>query len=320
MRDRHRHLAEPVHSNSIAAAIGAFKDSPRYLLLRRTRGSLETAAQAHGGRATPPTWLDALTWIGLAAIPSALLIAITAHLTTDIAAAPFFWVIPLSLYLATFVIVFQTKPIIPHWIVLAAQPFFVAALAATYIFDALDNIFLVIAVNLAAFFVIALACHGELAKRRPPAQFLTGFFLWMSAGGMIGGISAGLIAPQIFNWVLEYPLLIVLAILCRPSWKAPTGSREQWIWLGAIVLAAAILIPGLAYRYSPDEWLYRTVLIGLLVASLLLWNRTLLYAAAIGLAFFAGQIYQSDTSSYQTLRSFFGVHRFSKPPKANTGC
>ena len=278
-------------------------------LLWRTRGSLKTAAQAHGGRATPPTWLDAATWIALAAIPSALLIAITAHLTTDVAAAPFFWVIPLSLYLATFVIVFSTKPVIPHWIVLAAQPFFVAALAATYIFDALDNIFLVIAMNLAAFFVIALACHGELAKRRPPAQFLTGFFLWMSVGGMIGGIFAGLIAPNIFNWVLEYPLLIVLAILCRPLWKVPTDSREQWIWLGAILLAAAILIPGLAYSYVPDEWLYRTVLIGLILASLLLWNRTLLYAAAIGLAFFASQIYQSDSSNFQSLRSFFGVHK-----------
>jgi hypothetical protein len=94
---------------------------------------------------------------------------------------------------------------------------------------------------------------------------------------------------------------------CRPSWKA-TDSREQWTWLGAGV-AAAILIPGLAYRYIPDEWLYRTVLIGLIVASLLLWNRTLLYAAAIGLAFFASQIYQSESRNYQSLRSFFGVHK-----------
>ena len=279
------------------------------ILLWQTRGSLKTAGLAHGGRATPPTWLDAAIWIGLAAVPSGLLIAVTAHLTTDVAAAPFFWVVPLALYLATFVIVFSTKPIIPHRIVMIAQPFFVAALVAVYIFDIFDNIFIIIAVNLAAFFVIALACHGELAARRPHAQFLTGFFMWMSAGGMIGGISAGLIAPYVFNWVVEYPLLIALAILCRPLWRIPYQRRELLLWAAAIVVGIAIAVPGVFYRYIPDEGPYRVVLGAVLAASLLLWNRALLQAALIAFVFFAGQIYQSDSRNYQTLRSFFGVHK-----------
>jgi hypothetical protein len=279
------------------------------ILLWQTRGSLKTAAQAHGGRATPPSWLDAAIWVGLAAVPSGLLIAVTAHLTTDVAAAPFFWVIPLALYLATFVIVFSTRPIVPHRIVLIAQPFFVAALVAVYVFDIFDNIFLVIAVNLVAFFVIALACHGELAARRPPAQFLTGFFMWMSTGGMIGGISAGLIAPHVFNWVVEYPLLIALAILCRPFWRVPYQWRELLIWAGVAAILIAVAVPGVFYRYIPEEGLYRVVLGVLLAGSLLLWNRSLLQAAVIGFVFFAGQLYQSDSRNYHSLRSFFGVHK-----------
>jgi SAM-dependent methyltransferase len=279
------------------------------LLLWQTRGSLKTAAQAHGGRARAPTWLDAGIWIGLAAVPSALLIAITAHLTTDVAAAPFFWVIPLALYLATFVIAFQRKRIVPHWLVVAVQPVFIAALLAVYLFDTFDNIFVIIGINLAAFFVIALVCHGELAERRPPAQFLTEFYLWLSTGGVVGGIAAGLVAPHVFNWVAEYPLLIVLAALCRPNWRVPTERREQLIWAGAVALAAAILIPGLVFKYVPEDQIYRYGLTALLLLSFALWNRTLLYAGSIALVLIASHVYVTDYGPQQTLRSFFGVHK-----------
>ena len=103
--------------------------------------------------------------------------------------------LPLALYLATFVIVFQTRPVIPHRFALVAQAVSVALLAGVYINGSTDSIFTTIFINLAAFFFTALVCHGELARRRPPARYLTEFYLWMSFGGMIGGISAGLIAP-----------------------------------------------------------------------------------------------------------------------------
>jgi hypothetical protein len=78
-----------------------------------------------------------------------------------------------------------------------------------------------VAVHLGTFFVCALVCHGELARRRPAASHLTAFYLWMAAGGMLGGLSVGLIAPNVFNWVAEYPILIVLAVLCRPGLPWP---------------------------------------------------------------------------------------------------
>ena len=84
------------------------------------------------------------------------------------------------------------------------------------------------------FFVSALVCHGELARRRPAARHLTAFYLWMSAGGMIGGIAAGLIAPYAFNWIAEYPILIALAVLCRPGLALPERRVEQAIFFGAL--------------------------------------------------------------------------------------
>ncbi len=70
-------------------------------------------------------------------------------------------------------------------------------------------------------------CHGELARRRPPPQFLTGYYMWISFGGMIGGILTGLVAPQIFSRIIEYPLLVVLTLLCRPGFVLPTRGSGQ---------------------------------------------------------------------------------------------
>ena len=91
---------------------------------------------------------------------------------------------------------------------------------------AADQILVLIAINLVGFFLLALMCHGELARRRPPARYLTAFYLWLSLGGVIGGIFAGLIAQHIFSWVAEYPLLIILAALCRPGLAWPRGKLD----------------------------------------------------------------------------------------------
>jgi hypothetical protein len=110
-----------------------------------------------------PTWRDAAIWVALAAVPSALLIAVTAHVSTDVAAAPLLWVVPLALYLATFVIVFQTRPILPHrWMVLA-QPLAIIGLVAVLAVNLLTHIVLTLALNIVTFFLCAMVCHGELA-------------------------------------------------------------------------------------------------------------------------------------------------------------
>jgi len=166
--------------------------------------------------AEAPTWLRWGRWVFLAAIPSGLLVAVTAHISTDVAAAPLLWVLPLSLYLLTWVLVFQQKPLIPHRWVLMVQPLAVAGVVYLLAWSGEHSLLIMLGGHLLCFFVIAMGCHGELARQRPAPQFLTGFYVALSLGGMIGGLFAGLIAPFTFSWIAEYPILVVLAALCRP--------------------------------------------------------------------------------------------------------
>ncbi len=202
------------------------------------------AATAAAAEAAPPTWRDAVTWMALAAVPAGLLVAVTAHISTDVAAVPLLWVLPLALYLVTFVIVFQRRPLIPHWLVVAVQPLFVFGLLVMTLFDVFETIVAVIAAHIAVFFVCALMCHGELARRRPAARDLTSFYMWMSAGGMIGGIAAALAAPHVFNWVAEYPILIALAVLCRSLMPRPRAQVAHLLQAVVIVGGLAVAIGG----------------------------------------------------------------------------
>src|ERR1700759_4071211 len=191
--------------------------------------------------APAPAWLQRARWICLAAVPSGLLVAVTAHISTDVAAAPLLWVLPLSLYLLTWVLVFQSRPLIPHSWVLLLQPLAIAGVVLLPAVGGEQNLLLTLGGHQLCFFVIAMACHGELARTRPPAKYLTGFYVALSFGGMIGGLFAGLIAPNVFSWVAEYPILIVLPALCRP----PANERLPWLsrlaWPLVVIVALALI-------------------------------------------------------------------------------
>src|SRR5499427_6454070 len=251
-------------------------------------------ARADSTAGAPPGWKDAGFWVALAAVPAGLLVAVTAHISTDVAAVPFLWVLPLALYLLTFVIVFARQPIIPHWLVVAVQPLFIIALVAVIIFDPVKTIVGILAVHLAVFFVNALMCHGELARTRPAPRYLTAFYLWISAGGVIGGIGAGLIAPYVFNWVAEYPILIALAVLCRPGLALPGERLQRYLLFGG--LAAAVLI---------------LIVSTLLAASALFWRAPLPFAATIAFILLA---YHSivEQPGATSVRSFFGVAKITE--------
>jgi len=280
-----------------------------WLMLRAPRTDAATVAAAFG---PAPTLRDAARWIALAAVPSALLISVTAHISTDIAAAPFMWVIPLALYLLTFVIVFSTRPLLRHEWMVAIEPLFIVALAGIIVLDIRQYVLGLLALNVVAFFVITLVCHGELSRSRPAAQHLTAFYMWMSAGGVIGGIFAGLIAPNVFSWVLEYPLLVVLAILCRPGLEMPTDLRTRLLWLAAIAVVAIVAFPGLTERYVTDEKTFYWVIGGLLVVAGLVSQEPLPFAAVIAVAFIIGSAYRPDSEVRETMRSFFGVHKITE--------
>jgi hypothetical protein len=164
-----------------------------------------------------PTWRGRLGWIGLALVPTALLTAFTTHITADISPAPLLWVLPLLLYLLTFVLVFRDKPLV-SWRVLLELHLFAVALALLALSQTMyENWFLAASTGVAALFTSAMVAHRALYEARPAALDLTDFYLCMALGGALGGLAAALLAPKIFSEVFEYPLLLALSVACRPG-------------------------------------------------------------------------------------------------------
>jgi hypothetical protein len=287
-----------------------------YLLLR-SPALAEMSERADAPPSPAPTWRSLGRWAFLAAVPSGLLIAVTVYISTDVAAAPLLWVMPLSLYLLTWVLVFQPRPLLPHRWMLAAQPFAIAGIVVLLVYSDTDLLLLNLAAHLIAFFVIAMASHGELARQRPAAEHLTTFYLALSAGGMIGGLFAGLIAPFAFSWVAEYPILLVLAALCRPIAKFGWSRRDRLFWAVAIALGLALLVPGLVFGWMPREDVTNAVVITIIVialASLLLMRHPFKAAFAVAIALAMIRLYPGDEARTQTVRSFFGVHKIYDTP------
>ena len=276
------------------------------VFLLRSRDALPDIATDD---AAPPTFRDALIWIALAAVPSALLIAITAHISTDVAAAPFLWVVPLALYLATFVIAFQSRPILPHRFVTFIAPLAVIMLVVSLALGAADQIVVLIALNLVGFFILALMCHGELARRRPPARYLTSFYLYLSLGGVIGGIFAGLIAQHLFSWVAEYPLLIIFAALCRPGLAWPRSKLEIATWVLIIAGAAFALFASYVWRYEFTDSAFNLWVAALLVLAFGFSHYVLTFAGLIAASLMFVVLFGADAGKRDFVRSFFGVHK-----------
>jgi hypothetical protein len=177
-------------------------------------------------------------WVALAFVPSSLLLGLTTFITTDLTPAPLFWVLPLAIYLLTFTLVFARRRLLRHEWVLAVQP---AVVAATVIVlersDHMGKPALAIPLHLAALFVTAMVCHGELSRTRPTVRHLTEFYLWISVGGALGGVFNVLVAPLIFARLWEYPLALVAACLLRPWPRTRLPIRRQ---LGYILRAAGL--------------------------------------------------------------------------------
>ena len=197
------------------------------LMLRNQRRASARTETVAGDK---PSWPVVGRWVFISAVPSGLLIAVTAYISTDIAAAPLLWVIPLSLYLLTWILVFQRRALIPHKTMLFLQPFAIAGIVVLLYSAGWIPLLDSLAGHLVAFFIITMACHGELARTRPAPQFLTTFYVSLSFGGMVGGLFSGLVAPYAFSWVAEYPILAVLAVFCRPFGQESCKPFERLLW------------------------------------------------------------------------------------------
>lgn len=285
------------------------------LLLRAPANAAALNMSEDDADAPAPSWLLRARWIFLAAVPSGLLIAVTAHISTDVAAAPLLWVLPLSLYLLTWVLVFQSRPLLPHWIMLLLQPIAIAGVVVLLAIGGEQNLLLTLGGHQLCFFVIAMACHGELARTRPAAKYLTGFYVALSFGGMVGGLFAGLIAPYLFSWIAEYPILLALASLCRPSGNERLARLTQWYWPLLAAIAVALIVPTFhpgkvfAWIEAHRVWTIGTVGgLAALVALALNANRWKIFAT-VAVALVMLRAYPADDGRIETVRSFFGVHK-----------
>ena len=191
---------------------------------------------------TQNIWRERMLWILLSAVPSSLLLGTTTYLATDIASFPLLWVIPLALYLLTFVIVFSPWLRWIGGIGVVIQPVILAFFVVHY-FDAMRdaNLLFLTGLHLTAFFVATLVCHRRLAGMRPAPERLTEYYVMMSLGGLLGGIFNTLIAPVIFRTVIEYPLMVVAAALLRPTIRlwgggTPPPQSESQLTCDAIAI------------------------------------------------------------------------------------
>jgi spermidine synthase len=198
---------------------------------RGIAGSQQVEGPSWRGEGHWCAWSQRARWVVLAFVPSSLMLGMTTYVTTDLTPVPLLWVLPLALYLLSFILVFARLPQglqqglqrIMVWLLPVVVLVLVFSMTAHLV---LWPFWMTILLHLAALFVVAMVCHGELARRRPPALQLTAFYLWISVGGVLGGLFNALLAPLLFKTVAEYPLALVLACLLLP--RAHPESPAPW--------------------------------------------------------------------------------------------
>jgi hypothetical protein len=298
---------------------------------------------APGASAEPaPGWSRRLHWIALAFVPSSLLLGATTYITTDLAAVPLLWVLPLTIYLLTFILAFGRWPRPLHRAVVAIALPLVLAVIFLMVSALPERIWVTVLWHFGLLFVIALGCHGALALDRPVPRHLTAFYLLISLGGVLGGLFNALLAPLIFSSLIEYPLVMVLACVLLLAGRGGTGlglgpGAGRAVALVLLVAALALVLYSESATLRVDFSFLTRVLEGS-SARLGQWldsverplNKLLIYgppllgawllrrrplhlgAALAAVLLVAGFVDARNSDQIRQSRSFFGVLRISR--------
>jgi len=266
------------------------------------------------------TFKRRLSWVLFAFVPSSLMLSVTTYLSTDLAAIPLLWIIPLALYLLTFIIAFSYP--VPHHLLARALPILVLPLVIALCSRAISPLMLLVSLHLGTFFIAALACHTGLAEDRPTTRHLTEFYLWMSFGGVLGGAFNALAAPVLFNSIAEYPIVLSLACFVGLQVKKPRLITERGqsafepldLVLPLLIgLLTARIIITMHSRGHYDGWSAFAPMFGIpALFAFSFSRRPLRFALSIAAILFAGSQYYRGGLNSNTLyaeRSFFGVYR-----------
>ena len=279
-----------------------------------------------------------LRWTLLAFVPSSLVLGATTYITTDVASVPLLWVVPLALYLSSFVLVFARRTLLPWRVAARLLPGAGVLLALVYLSGATEPAWFLILFHLLFLFAAALVCHGQLADERPAPRHLAEFYLWLSVGGAAGGLFNAILAPLLFDSVAEYPLVIVLACYLRPAFRARSfnflglrlrdgrdepedgaaeeGRREVWRDLayaaGAGLLVLALALAAKQVELKLVEKVALVLGVPLLLLNHLAAHRPARFALGLGAVMLAGLLVGGRTGeTVYAERNFFGTLRVS---------
>jgi hypothetical protein len=296
----------------------------------RRGGSAAIPHHAHVADTDAPlSWTRRGWWIALAFVPSSLLLAVTNYISTDVASVPLLWIVPLSLYLLAFIVAFSPSAGKVRSVAARILPMLVVMLTLILISDMTSPLALIIPLHLAVFLAIAIACHSDLADDRPSSARLTEFYFWIAFGGMLGGLFNALLAPVIFNSIVEYPLVLVAACLLRsvpPPSSSDVGrafrpaNRARFVGLADLAIplaigaavAVSILINNRFGSFS------RFIILGAALPAVVAFGQKrhrVRFAASIAAILLAGLLTESPFGRVvYAARTFFGVNRVRVDP------
>ncbi len=263
----------------------------------------------------PPTMRRILLWIALAAVPSGLMLSTTTHLTTDIVAVPLLWVVPLGLYLLSFVVAFADNRA-PAEFVTALAPVILLIGGGFAFSEGSTTPLFSASVGLILLFTIAVALHTALYRLRPPAARSTAFYLAMAFGGMLGGAFCAILAPLVFDWAYEHPLLLLAAALLLPQAAIVPWARRMPRWslwlLAAMALILSVPIDVRSQGWMIDGWLLSGYVLVTIIALHFIGRRALfmLGLAALMLSYGGWSKIGQSARGLRT-RSYFGIYTVS---------
>ncbi|MGE3693304.1 MAG: spermidine synthase, partial [Novosphingobium sp.] len=266
-------------------------------------------------------------WLLLSAVPSGLLLSTTSHLTTDLVAMPLLWGIPLGLYLLSFVAAFSDKREIANAVTMSA-PLIMLLVGGTSMISRSTGTIMPAVASAVLLYVVAVALHARMYELRPSPSKLTLFYLTMSAGGALGGLFTALIAPLVFDWIWEHPILVLAAAALMPlpqliKWQNLRGLDPELARIAAFVLIGLAAL--LAYWLTPydivegpswqrDGLTFAIALIGMLLVR---W-RAMYLAVLVMLMLARGGVDTIGTSlDGARTRSYFGIYTVRDYPDTN---
>lgn len=301
----------------------------RLLPASGAQSGVDAAQHSAGKKAAAPDFARWLTWIVLGLVPSGLMLATSTFISTDLLAMPLLWVLPLALYLLSFSVAFASNRTLADAITRYA-PMTMIVFGGILMGGVTTAALLAVFIALMVLFVVSVSLHTRLFRLRPTPAHLTSFYLAMSFGGALGGVFSGLVAPVIFDWTWEYPILILATGLLMPQSFLAQQVARLWLMPRSRLIAIVIYVVVLAILFvlalgpiandRASPFLLPTfVAISLLGIVAIGARLPYMVVLASGLALFGGlQALNLSIRSNARVRSYFGVYTVADAPRRRT--